>query len=482
MPATVLVNNLTVVHKDSGGVSMIFPDVCKTPAPAGPIPLPYPNTAMSADTADGSSSVTMNGNPVMLKSSCFAKSVGDEAGSAMGVVSNKISGKAYPKTYSFDVKVEGESVMRLSDIMLQNGGSPTNTGPGTEVQANTVVLDGPGEQAPKDPEEEEVTDLSWTAEEACCGDPVVLRVRTKNFTEGDELSVDVARDSATHDLSARLRVPIKANHANHRWVVRRGPWEKTVNLLAEQEWVDKGVKRSPKAMMVRTAEDVAPEMVGPKIRTAIAHKLSDYSDDWEPTETIYTWQYCYSIEVKDGQLIVTRRIDFDTEPASWKPTRRQLKNWKRQIEKVWNRRFKIHREDCARGDGCNCPSQHGCCAFPVRVRCEFGPGPGPKVKLHQGPNDPNDWGGPNWWYSNIWWEGTRGVQGAVRAHEFGHLIGMFDEYPGGACHSLRMHAEVPPSLMGRGRRLFQRHFEDFEEWFYSNEQAFIGYTKLLADI
>ena len=96
MPATVIVNMLTVVHKDSGGVVMIFPDVCKTPAPpAPPIPIPYPNIAKSQDTADGSSSVKMDGNPIMLKSSNFMMSTGDEAGSAMGVVSNKIKGKAF---------------------------------------------------------------------------------------------------------------------------------------------------------------------------------------------------------------------------------------------------------------------------------------------------------------------------------------------------------------------------------------------------
>src|SRR5688572_20709166 len=127
MPATVIVNNLTVVHKSSGGVLMTFPDVCKTPSPAGPIPLPYPNVAQSSDTADGSASVKMDGNPIMLKSSNFMMSTGDEAGSAMGVVSNKIKGKAYPKMYSFDVKVEGQNVFRLTDIMLANGGSPTNT-------------------------------------------------------------------------------------------------------------------------------------------------------------------------------------------------------------------------------------------------------------------------------------------------------------------------------------------------------------------
>jgi hypothetical protein len=70
-------------HKDSGKVTSAFPDVCKTPStPAGPIPVPYPNTAMSSDTKEGSKKVKMDGNPTMLKESNFSKSTGDEKGTA----------------------------------------------------------------------------------------------------------------------------------------------------------------------------------------------------------------------------------------------------------------------------------------------------------------------------------------------------------------------------------------------------------------
>ena len=57
MPVTVGVNKLSVVHKSSNGVSIAFPDVCKTPSPAGPIPIPYPNIAKSSDTAKGTKKV-----------------------------------------------------------------------------------------------------------------------------------------------------------------------------------------------------------------------------------------------------------------------------------------------------------------------------------------------------------------------------------------------------------------------------------------
>ncbi len=133
MPATVNVNNLTVVHAASSGMAMSFPDVCKTPTPAGPIPIPYPNIAQSADTADGSSTVKIDGNPIMLKSSNFKMSSGDEAGSAMGVVSSKIKGKALPINASFDVKVDGKNVFRLTDPMQTNAGSGNAMNP-AEVQ------------------------------------------------------------------------------------------------------------------------------------------------------------------------------------------------------------------------------------------------------------------------------------------------------------------------------------------------------------
>lgn len=141
MPATINVNKRTVVHKSSSGIANAFPDVCKTPSPAGPVPIPYPNIAQSTDTAQGSTSVKIDGNPIMLKGSTFATSTGDEAGSAGGVVSSTIKGKAEFLNYSFDVKIEGKNVPRLGDMMLQNKQSSPNTPPMPEVQPPLVIID-----------------------------------------------------------------------------------------------------------------------------------------------------------------------------------------------------------------------------------------------------------------------------------------------------------------------------------------------------
>jgi hypothetical protein len=121
MPVTVGVNNLSVVHKDSGGITTAFPDVCKTPTPGGPVPLPYPNIAKSSDTADGTSTVKCDGNPVCVKDSNFSTSTGDEAGSAGGgVASGTTKGKAEFVNFSFDVKFDGKNVARALDLMLHN--------------------------------------------------------------------------------------------------------------------------------------------------------------------------------------------------------------------------------------------------------------------------------------------------------------------------------------------------------------------------
>ncbi len=120
MPCTVFVNGRGVAHQTSGGLSTVFPDVCKTPSPAGPVPIPYPNVGKAADTSAGPSSVTVDGSMPMVKDAKYALTSGDEAGSAGGVLSGVFAGEAEFSMYSFDVKLEGRNVCRLGDPLLHN--------------------------------------------------------------------------------------------------------------------------------------------------------------------------------------------------------------------------------------------------------------------------------------------------------------------------------------------------------------------------
>ena len=143
MANTVGVNKMSVVTKDSKGVTAAFPDVCKTPSPAGPVPIPYPNIAKSSDTAKGTRKVSVEGNPVCVKDSNFSTSTGDEAGTAGGgVASSKTKGKAEFVNYSFDVQFEGKNVARALDLMLHND---KNTPPFPVMQPPVTALGGDSE-------------------------------------------------------------------------------------------------------------------------------------------------------------------------------------------------------------------------------------------------------------------------------------------------------------------------------------------------
>lgn len=154
MPVTTNVNKLSVVHAGSTGMAISFPDPCKTPTPAGPVPIPYPNIAQSADTSKGSKTVKVDGNPIMLKNSEFKRSSGDEAGTAKGVMSNNNMGGAKFLVYSFDVKFDGQNVSRLSDAMQTNCGTANNTVSPAELQMPIPEIPGMPEECQKLKEKE----------------------------------------------------------------------------------------------------------------------------------------------------------------------------------------------------------------------------------------------------------------------------------------------------------------------------------------
>ncbi len=120
MPQNTFANARGIVHQGSGGMSIVFPDVCNTPTPSGPVPIPYPNIGQSSDTVGGPPTVTTDGCMPMTKGATYAKSSGDEAGSAGGVMSGRFIGACEFMLYSFDVMLEGQNACRLGDMLLHN--------------------------------------------------------------------------------------------------------------------------------------------------------------------------------------------------------------------------------------------------------------------------------------------------------------------------------------------------------------------------
>jgi hypothetical protein len=130
-PVSVFVNNQSVVHKDSMGITIAFPDVCNTQIGNSVVPIPYPNISRSSDMDNGSVKTKMDGNSICVENSNFKKSMGDEAGTLNGFISGKNKGKSDFINFSFDVQVENKGVCRGFDLLLHND---KNTPPSPLIQ------------------------------------------------------------------------------------------------------------------------------------------------------------------------------------------------------------------------------------------------------------------------------------------------------------------------------------------------------------
>lgn len=127
MPTHVYANNNEIASKAADGKSIAaFPDVCFTPPapPAGPLPLPYPNTGEVKNTDKGTTKVFIKDKMVGMEGdSCISKSMGDEAATqsqGKGLITGALQGKCYFAVWSMDVKAEGKGLPRHLDMVTHN--------------------------------------------------------------------------------------------------------------------------------------------------------------------------------------------------------------------------------------------------------------------------------------------------------------------------------------------------------------------------
>jgi hypothetical protein len=129
---------------NGGGQCVIFPDVCKTPTPGGPVPIPYPNIAMLTQAKGGtlSKKVKIAGKKAATTKTEISMSSGDEPGTAGGgVISSKFKGPAKFKKGSSKVSAEGSPIVHLTSMIGQNGVANANHPAGVQVApSQTKVL------------------------------------------------------------------------------------------------------------------------------------------------------------------------------------------------------------------------------------------------------------------------------------------------------------------------------------------------------
>lgn len=112
-----------------GGTLMSTPpDVCKTPSPGGPVPIPYVNIAqcnmVTPDTA--AQKVFIGGAPALTMKSKTSLSNGDEAGNAGGgVVSGKFIGACEFTKGSGKVTIENQAAVMQGSTTKHNDGNTT---------------------------------------------------------------------------------------------------------------------------------------------------------------------------------------------------------------------------------------------------------------------------------------------------------------------------------------------------------------------
>jgi hypothetical protein len=206
----------------------------------------------------------------------------------------------------------------------------------------------------------------------------------------------------------------------------------------------------------------------------------DGTTSFQPAGGNWGWDFGFDLELKDGVFIVTGKIKLVAQTGCLL-LQKHKDAWKTEIENIWSRKWKAHREACKRGDTCNCLG--GCCLFPYVFVCEFvGGGEHAAVDVWAGSPDSYFKADGSvhgkWWNAANWFMQLCGHEGngiGVRAHEFGHSIGQYDEYKQGAVFvptdaagnvtGQPPFADVAGSLMGpNGTSINQNHLDDYHKW------------------
>ena len=119
-----------------GGVDFAFPDVCLTPTPAGPVPIPYPNIAAGPMGVPPAVNVLFSCAPAHNMGTVVPLTNGDNAGVATGVASGMVMGPGRHLTAAFTVLVGGMPATRMTSMSLQNN---TNA-PGMRIAPSQVQV------------------------------------------------------------------------------------------------------------------------------------------------------------------------------------------------------------------------------------------------------------------------------------------------------------------------------------------------------
>ncbi|MDM8008078.1 MAG: hypothetical protein QUV05_18205 [Phycisphaerae bacterium] len=162
----------------------------------------------------------------------------------------------------------------------------------------------------------------------------------------------------------------------------------------------------------------------------------------------FGWNYAYDIEFKDGQVKVSIEVKLQPDAGATQAQIDAVKDtWESGVENMWNGKFNIVKD--------------GTWSYPVVFDVIF-VDPHHTVKVAPGQH------GVAGKVTNMthWHAGDTG---AVAAHEFGHMFGLWDEYSAGAKDPSGPILDGTSIMgsVGPGAAPKARHFQPFADWLKS---------------
>lgn len=119
---------MVFANTQMAGLHFAFPDVCLTPTPVGPVPIPYPNIAIPNTAIPSQFKVLALAMPVHNLATVVPMSNGDNSGVSMNPVSGMVMGPTRHLMGSVKTLVGGMPVTKMLSPTGQNGMSPGAVG------------------------------------------------------------------------------------------------------------------------------------------------------------------------------------------------------------------------------------------------------------------------------------------------------------------------------------------------------------------
>ena len=404
--------------------------------------------------------VTIQGNLVMINS-----------GGAPGVPSI-VATPALPAS-----PVETETTRSGSDTTY----SPRSRRPTPSPQP--AQLSEPVTISPEEEQEEHevapsITRARWERTPVKCGDKVKMLANTKDIPAGSNATFTIKRVSDNRTITS-ISARTKPTSVEATWISQK-PTNNWNGPDAEFKVHAAGVSvdsQTPHLEFYRYP-DIAPV---------------DFNRQMHDVRNMYGWQRRVKVELKDRVLLIHVPIKVIKRRGNI-PKRRKHESWshyvrrcdraplagngnlstaekaafKMRIEQVFRRKMALHREHCQRHSRCPDPVSRKCCKIEIKVLVHFYDRGDP---VHA--SVVNYWNGSGRANSGNWFSADFPSRAWVFAHEVGHLIGFYDEYPpdGAWGPSPPWQHNNPGALMYAGTRLETYYFDEYARWLGSSSRT-----------